>query len=129
MDSIGDWLYVVLLIIAGISSIIGSIGKKRREEAQKQEAPPDIFPDIFPEMFPEQAVEIPVAKPVTQPRRKHAPQNIFQEGVSSLKTANTEAIMPDVEEETAFFTLNDIPADTDEWRKAFVYNEIFTRKY
>ena len=30
MDNAGDWLYIVFLIIAGISSLFGSKNKKKR---------------------------------------------------------------------------------------------------
>ena len=67
MENIGDWLYVVILIIAGISSIISSARKKAKQVSTKtqhtgktqqsqqtQQAPPpreiakgDIFDDDF----------------------------------------------------------------------------------
>ena len=148
MESIGDWLYVLILIIAGISSIFSSIRKKARQtstqtqqtgQSQQTPAPPreiikgDIFDDDFwGEKLPEKPA--PVVKP--QPKRKSyqtiaEQSNYFNqtdEGQSSIKT-NTSPIFADNEEEYASITLDDIPSEAEEWRKVFVYNEIFNRKY
>ena len=31
MDNVGDWLYIVFLVIAGISSLLGSKDKKKKK--------------------------------------------------------------------------------------------------
>ena len=155
MENIGDWLYVLILVIAGISSIFSAIRKKSQQTStqtqhpqqaqQPHQAPPprqvtkgDVFDDDFwgdkTEKLPEKPA--PVFKP--QPKTKQSYQTLpkqgeysfYQtyEGQSSIVKDNSP-IFADNEEENASITFEDLPSETEEWRKALVYNEIFNRKY
>ncbi|MDR1879949.1 MAG: hypothetical protein LBQ78_03365, partial [Tannerellaceae bacterium] len=44
MENLGDWLYIVILIIAGISGLLSAGKKKRRQE----EIPGEVFTDEAP---------------------------------------------------------------------------------
>jgi hypothetical protein len=157
MENIGDWLYVLILVIAGISSIFSSIRKKSQQattqnqqnrqpqQARQQQAQPhreiikeDVFDDDFwgdqTKKVPE--MPAPVAKP--QPKAKQTskvpPTQVnydfykINEG-QSIFTKGNSPIFADNEEENALITLEDLPSETEEWRKALVYNEILNRKY
>ena len=141
MENIGDWLYVVIIIIAAISSIIGSFKKKVKENSQEQttQTPREIFKgDIFDDDYwGEAAVKTVKTEPVVIPVTKQNVQQykskyksldslIHQEGVSAL---NHDDSHMEVEDEFMHITVEDLPSDTDSWRKAFIYSEVFNRKY
>lgn len=117
MENIGDWLYMVIIIIAAISSFIGSI-KKNKQTAEKR-----------------QSREIIVAEDWKKTQTTHAgyePSDKNKEkDYHTFKKENTNSSLSteDRNEENATISLEDMPANTDEWRKAFIYNEIFKRKY
>jgi hypothetical protein len=144
MENIGDWLYIVILVIAGIASIISSFNKKNKENA-KQELPREITPgDIFDDEFwgnetANKQQPVPVVKPKSKSKVKK--QDIFeakhkdyrfhqqQEGVSAITSTSAGTVFADIEDDYTPITLEDLPSNTDEWRKALIYNEIINRKY
>jgi hypothetical protein len=138
MENIGDWLYFAVIVVAAVSSLIGSIGKKRKQAAEQQQQrqkqqPRDIFEEVIREIVAPQpspqTYQKPAAKPVkVKPQRK---AGIFgaQEGVSAFTTIVASPTELYTEEERPDITLEDLPNGADEWRKAFIYNEIFKRKY
>ena len=156
MENIGDWLYIVILVIAGLSSIISAISKKAKQGQGSQQQPQqrevimdDTFDDdfwgsgtpmkTFPEIGPVLEVKpIQTVSPVTTFQQKIKASasikksgqfyNSIQEGNPSV-VHSSGSIMADVEQENALITLEDLPSNIDEWRKAFVNNEIFNRKY
>jgi len=138
MENIGDWLYVVILIIAGVSSLFGSLVKKKNP-AEQQRPVRDIFEEILIPQPVETEVETVPKRPkaVSSKRFKSSKSPVFPE-YQSLETGEAySSIMPKVsektpvavEEEYQVFTAEDLPSDVDEWRKALIYNEIFNRKY
>lgn len=76
MDNAGDWLYIVFLIIAGISSLFGSKNKKTSETdigATDREivTNEDNVPDKgFWEILEEMQNPKPAKQPVPTPKRK-----------------------------------------------------------
>jgi len=140
MDSIGDWLYVIILIIAGISSLFGSLGKKKRPE--EQSIPRDIFRDII---IPQEEKHQPTPKPVViQPqtaieKRVSKTDNKYNkteyqslemgEAYSSIMPRSIEQSPLIMDEECQIFTADHLPTDVDEWRKAIIYSEIYKRQY
>ena len=143
MENFGDWIYVIILAIAGISSIISSFrknAKKAAEEAQEQTQPHEVtLGDVFDDDFwgnDGQTQEPQVINPAPAYKSKYKPIeqqqynfNQHQEGVSSFKPNKEDSILLETEDVYTTVTLEDLPRDTDDWRKAFVYNEIFNRKY
>ncbi|MGM9759782.1 MAG: hypothetical protein ACI30I_06665 [Parabacteroides sp.] len=49
MDNAGDWLYIVFLIIAGITSVLGS-GKKGKRQQQTEDQSGNEMPEVPPMM-------------------------------------------------------------------------------
>ena len=147
MEEFGDWIYVIIIIIAGISSVISSFRKKsnRKEaEAQTQSQPQpqprevirgDVFDDDFwgtvtPKVEPKIVKPAPAPKPQYRPIEQQSYGfDQLQEGRASLKQENVGSILLEEEEVYTTVTLEDLPKDSDDWRKAFVYNEIINRKY
>ena len=120
MENIGDWLYIIILIIAGISSLISSISKKK--QATVQQPPREIITegdsDYDYQFQPEATFH------TERPNKKY----ISKQQEKPFATTKAEPPITEVEEVPSI-TLEDLPSDTNEWRKAFIYNEIFERKY
>ena len=83
MDNAGDWLYIVFLIIAGISSLFGSKNKKKRPKQILGQPDREIVtnednvPDKgFWEILEEMQNPKPAKQPVPTPKRKKKQQNI-----------------------------------------------------
>ena len=161
MENIGDWLYVVIIIIAAVSSIFSSIRKKSKQVStqsqqtgQSQQSghtqqthPREIFRgDVFDDDFwgdNTSTQQVPEKKPVpvvqqiskakqsyqSSPKQSDFSFNKILEGQSAISKNKMDSIFADNEEEYASISLEDLPSETEEWRKALVYNEIFNRKY
>ncbi|MDR1224415.1 MAG: hypothetical protein LBL07_16260 [Tannerella sp.] len=141
MENVGDWLYVVIIIIAAISSVIGSISKKNKQAAGKQQ-PREIITEewedkefrnggdtetqhsVFRENLPE-------ATPLHQQTIHPGHRQINKKAEKDYSTFKKETVYSSLntEEEKTAVSLEDMPANTEEWRKAFIYNEVFKRKY
>ncbi len=134
MENIGDWLYIVILVIAGISSLFSSARKKSQQAAEQKQTPPHEITTGNSE----EEVDIPAIKP--QPYIKNSYQSPLaqkkfsfdkdRKGQPSTTQHDTDSMPMQAEEEKyASVTLEDLPSNTEEWRKAFIYNEIFNCKY
>ena len=150
MEEFGDWIYILIIAIAGIFSLIGSTRKKARQMAeanqqQQPQQPREIVTDNsggggFWDDFIPKAEEKPVM--AGKKKRDASPSysssgkqnkpflNRFQEGHPALIMETMEESSPisAAEEEYASITIDDIPKEANEWRTVFIYNEIFSRK-
>lgn len=141
MDNAGDWLYIVFLIIAGISSLFGSKNKKKRPKQILGQPDREIVtnednvPDKgFWEILEEMQNPKPVKQPVPTPKRKKKQQVaapspfLAAEKVTDKQSpAGNRLVVPSTEEE---IPLTDIEFDNAaELRKAVIYTEILNRKY
>ena len=143
MENIGDWLYVVVIIIAVISSFAGSLKKNTKKEQEQQPLPREVFrgdtfdDDFWGEPQDDNRVPDPVVKTMSKADISQAQWieakvhnfNRHNEGVSAISHTNTEPILMEADEEYTSVTIEDMPTDTDDWRKALVYSEVFNRKY
>ena len=141
MDNAGDWLYIVFLIIAGISSLFGSKNKKKRPKQILGQPDREIVtnednvPDKgFWEILEEMQNPKPAKQPVP-PKRKKKQQQVADpspflaaEKVTDKQSpAGNRLVVPSTEEE---IPLTDIEFDNAaELRKAVIYTEILNRKY
>ena len=121
MENIGDWIYVVILIIAGISSIFNALKKKNKEAAEQPQ-----HHEVFTES--ENNDDYPFQTPYYSEIKPKKPTEKVYEKLHSMTQTETENIQLEIENSPTI-TLEDLPSDTDDWRKAFVYKEIFERKY
>ena len=145
MDNIGDWIYIVFLIIAGVSGMISSAKKKKRSTEMPKPSVDDTFPkehqeekksfwDILQEMqqqmeqeHAEPEVLIPEEK-VSQKKRKTPPPVPFfaeREHVTSSIEKETAIPLSQKEENVQDSSYRNI----EELRKAIIYTEILNRKY
>ncbi|MDR2149025.1 MAG: hypothetical protein LBE91_21500 [Tannerella sp.] len=150
MEDLGNYIYVIVIVIAALSGLLGKSKKKQPATTQKpqQQSPPSEWEDVLGELFgtpkskPQtqpQPVSRPVSPTVTKPQMqapKSAYKPIYQsideirppeEGVRAIETKETNIL--DMEEDMTGLSLDDIPNEAEDWRKVFVYNEIFNRKY
>ena len=137
MEEFGDWIYILVIIIAGIASLISSMRKKSQQVTEGNRPREIILKNDDEE---EVWMPNPEKKPVILPSSKRqvhrsyqtvAEQikqsfNSYQEGQPALQTEETGQI--ELEEEYTSLSVDLTPEDTGEWRKAFIYNEIFSRK-
>ena len=142
MDNAGDWLYIVFLIIAGISSLFGSKNKKKRPKQILGQPDREIVtnednvPDKgFWEILEEMQNPKPAKQPVPTPKRKKKQQQVADpspflaaEKVTDKQSpAGNRLVVPSTEEE---IPLPEIEFDNAaELRKAVIYTEILNRKY
>lgn len=127
MDNAGDWLYIVFLVIAGISGLFSSKNKKKQPkqvsrqpdreiETVNEDVPQKGFWEVFQEM---------------QNPQPQAPPTPFLAGekttVKQMAAEASEMRIPFVEEDS---NLQDLELDNAaEIRKAVIYSEILNRKY
>lgn len=140
MDSLGDYIYIVLIAIAALSSIF----KKKKEQPAPQadaDSSSDDFEDLLRELIPQKNTA-PVAQPEAAIEKKSNNTVISYENTtdfSQLKAKKHVNRQPTENQirETEKLTLerernseNRVEMQTPEdARKAFIYAEIFNRKY
>lgn len=129
MEDIGDLLYVVVILIAGLGAVIKSFKKKQEKEIVSSSPSPqfpdlsDIFPamdtyservstDVSPAVLHEIAKQQQSTKPQYQAvKKKHEVNPVEDERDSNYVDFDMDL------------------HDADELKKAFIYSEIFNRKY
>ena len=144
MENIGDWLYMIVIIIAIISSFIGSIKKANKQAAGKPQPPEVITEEWEKKYFPDNDAELPhpvfhekktdispqiQMQQTTKPAYNRLSKNQKSEKDYSIFKGETTLSNPASEDEGMFFSIEDMPSNINEWRKAFIYNEVFNRKY
>ncbi len=145
MDNLGDWLYIVLLVIAGISGLFSS-GKKKRQGSTPPEQPvfdpeqqsePKGFWEIFEEIQKEKQPQ-PVPQSVTIEKKKKTqrkdslsrPSSYQQKTQTEKHPASRQSTrFSETPEDDAFSIQAESFQDTEELRKAIIYSEILNRKY
>lgn len=142
MDSLGDYIYIVIIAIAALSGIF----KKKKEKpvtTAGSDSPSDDFEDLLRELLPQKNTP-PIVQPEAMIEKKAKASNtiISYENTtdfSQLKAKKHVNRQPTENQirETEKLTLerernseNRVEMQTPEdARKAFIYAEIFNRKY
>ena len=138
MEELGDWTYIVIIIVAAVASLINSARKKSQQAAANNKVEPpeiiskqseinDVWDDYIPRAEPKPVVAMPQNLPSKIIKTKQNKQylNFNQEGQPALQVVESKPLEVDIE--TASISIDDIPENVDDWRKAFIYNEIFSR--
>ena len=131
MDNLGDWIYIVFLIIAAVSGLFSSKNKKKRPTQVLGQPGHDTFPEEntssgkgFWEILEEMQNPKPAKQPVATPP---APFPTAKKMTDRQSPVGNRIVVPPVEEENSF---TDIEFDNAaELRKAVIYTEILNRKY
>lgn len=130
MDNAGDWLYIVFLAIAGISSLFSSKNKKKRPKQILGQPDKDIVTsekEVPAKGFWEILEEMQKPEPVKQPAAAPKPFLAGEKMADRQSSARNRIAAPPAEEESP---LTEIEFDNAaELRKAVIYAEILNRKY
>ncbi len=140
MDNVGDWIYIVFLIVAGISGLFNAKNKQKHSKPVQQpkkevvEEPETVLGKGFWDIFEETEEEQPEEKP-------RAKKTIADVPVESLQTPVVTPVQPMAEQAPSYnrvaqHTQTEDNPLTDfefnnavELRKAIIYAEILNRKY
>jgi len=132
MEDIGDWIYVLAILVATVASLINSMRKKAQQQAATHNQPREIIvprtdeeDDVWDDFIPKRE-EQPLKQPQQFKRSVEPFVNFINEGQPTFRTEATDAMF--LEEEATPVIPETLPSGPDEWRKAFIYNEIFARK-
>ena len=132
MDEYGDWVYIILMVIVGISSLISSINKKKRSQPMQMPVPEHSDEPSYP--IPPDAVSDPVPMEKSSKASSHFPEyrkNHFFNSRATIPIPNN-SIQTEVsiasEKENILADELDL-TDTEVFRKAIIYAEIINRKY
>jgi hypothetical protein len=125
MDNLGDWLYIVLLVIAGISGLLSSARKKKQPEKETERLPDA---DDAPESeywdweMPTEPQYVETEKTEqTPPPKPPAYIPLFKEEEVKLPEESFHG-------KPLALSGEDFK-NVDELKKAIIYSEILNRKY
>ncbi|MDD4516718.1 hypothetical protein [Massilibacteroides sp.] len=149
MDNLGDWLYIVFLIIAAVSGLFNSKKKKKRVPAKPVQ--PQVNPNTSsnteeekgfweilqemqngPKQPPKPTVKnVPAKKTATKKTAVQQPFLSAESRIPSSVNRQNESILLEETDETDHNISSDDfhLQDVDEVRKAIIYSEILNRKY
>lgn len=145
MDNLGDWIYIVFLVIAAVSGLFSSKGKKKHPTQVLGQPEHDMIPEEqtpsgkgFWEILEEVATpqqKIPVKeksprsfKSKKAEKRTQSPFLTAEQEIQKSKVISSLPVNFPTEEETS--DLQDIEFNNaEELRKAVIYSEILNRKY
>lgn len=141
MDNVGDWIYIVFLIVAAISGLFSSKNKKKRPTQVLGQPGHDTYPEentssgkgfweILEEATTPQKPEASTA-PIHKKKKKTPASKPFlstEQEIQKLKVSSSQPMNFPIEEEHSM--LEDIEFNNaEELRKAVIYSEILNRKY
>ena len=141
MDNVGDWIYIVFLIVAAISGLFSSKNKKKRPTQVLGQPGHDTYPEentssgkgfweILEEATTPQKPEAPTA-PIHKKKKKTPASKPFlstEQEIQKSKASSSQPMNFPIEEEHSM--LEDIEFNNaEELRKAVIYSEILNRKY
>ena len=133
MDELGNWIYIILMVVVAISSLFSSMNKKRRQqqveipEPDVPETPYQEIPVPFPAPAPSSVKKIrPTSSPVTE-RFRHQPlSSLMSFPLVESSEQSTISQVPDDE----YVSVDDLDlTNMESVRKAVIYSEILKLKY
>ena len=141
MDNVGDWIYIVFLIVAAISGLFSSKNKKKRPTQVLGQPGHDSYPEentssgkgfweILEEATTPQKPEAPTGPIQTKKTKTPASKPFLstEQEIQKSKVSSSQPMNFPAEEEHSM--LEDIEFNNaEELRKAVIYSEILNRKY
>jgi hypothetical protein len=148
MDNLGDWLYIVFIIVAAVSGLFSSAKKKKRTAAKPVHTPQheqkhtdnseeksfwELLEEMQSESKPKQQ-KVKVRKTESAPTLKKTTPPPFLATEKNIPDNFTQKEQPVLLEndniESAGISLEDLDLQhIEEVRKAIIYSEILHRKY
>jgi hypothetical protein len=130
MDELGNWVYIILMAVVGISSFIRSVNKKSKQSQTHVPVPQPPEPSFPMPSFP--APPVPKRKRVISPPPVQA--DIFNPSVvSQLSVSGSDDLLDEMlpigskEDISMIQTLN--LNDPNNIRQAIIFAEIINRKH
>ena len=130
MEELGDWVYIILMVVVGISSLYSSAKKKQKQQQMQMPTPVSDPSDQYemPDPTPSVPNKIERKQPPTfQKKMKRQPFNTYSTIPPVETFAQIEKNLLQEEENTIASNLE--LTDADSFRKAVIYAEILNRKY
>ena len=130
MEELGDWVYIILMVVVGISSLISSANKKKRQQQMQMPTPVSDPSEDYEMPYPTPSVPKKKEKLLPPPapaQSKRQPLNAHL-AYSDLDTGTQSEILCTQEDESALANKLEL-SDPDTFRKAVIYAEILNRKY
>jgi len=125
MDQFGDWVYIILMVVVGITSLFSSINKKKRQQQTQMPSPvPPEFSYPTPPVPKKKERKLPPPVPADS-RYPSFDTHLTFPIVETDSQAETYLVQ---EEEGALANELEL-TDPDAFRKAVIYAEILNRKY
>ena len=133
MDSLGDYIYLIVILIAGISSLLGKRKKKKRIESEEVDFPDleDVIPEFAEYTQPERPVYQEIRKKVEHksiPSYETVKDISIMKAKKQVRTVKQSPVLQLEEQEDSFLSEIELE-DVDDVKKAFIYAEILNRKY
>lgn len=129
MDDLGNWVYIILMVVVGISSFISSVNKKKRQQQTHipfPQPPEPSYPMPSPPPPAPKRKEI-AAPPPIRKKMQHQPL-AFHLSVPAEDISSDEISSAPLEDEVSI--INELKLNnTDDFKKAIIYAEIINRKY
>lgn len=139
MDSLGDYIYLIVILIAGLSGILKKRKKKAEQEKEIFSELPDLD-DVIPEFQTYENPPRPFFETAeVKPEQKSQPVIQSYETIDDFRKlratkqvdpvrSHLAPIMPPVSDDSQDLPEISLGAPEDA-KKAFIYAEIFNRKY
>ena len=129
MDEFGDWIYIILMVVVGISSLFSSINKKKKQ--QQTQMP---LPEPVEQTEPAEPWH-PTAPPVPKKKERKLPPPV--PGHLKPQSYNTDLAFPTTDTQTEIYLQEEESTlateleltDPDAFRKAVIYSEVLKQKY
>lgn len=138
MDNIGDYIYLIIIAIAGLSSLLKKKNKDNNAAPKPKSVESEDFGDVLREIFgekPQRKPEVVYKQPEAEVKKNKTENIASYENTSDISTlkAKKEVTKPATiktvvlieEEDSSDYSINSV----EEARAAFISSEIFNRKY
>ena len=138
MDNIGDYIYLIIIAIAGLSSLFKKKNKDNNAAPKPKSVESEDFGDVLREIFgekPQRKPEVVYKQPEAEVKKNKTENIASYENTSDISTlkAKKEVTKPATiktvvlieEEDSSDYSINSV----EEARAAFISSEIFNRKY
>jgi len=126
MDEFGDWIYIILMVVVGISSLFSSINKKKSRQQTQMPLPEPVEPSES--SYPAPSVPKKKERKLSPPVPGHLKPQSYNTDLS-VPTTDTQAEIYLMQEEESTLAGELELTDPDAFRKAVIYSEILKRKY
>jgi hypothetical protein len=129
MEELGDWVYIILMVVVGISSMYSSAKKKQRQQQTQMPSPEPSEPSEPSEpWYPMTPTPKQKAKKQPPPVPRHIRQQPSTSTIPIIETGMQTEIHVAQTEGNVYIDELELD-DPETYRKAIIYAEIFNRKY